>query len=68
MGRQDRSELVNKLRLLCVDRNLRLRLGRTAWETARRYHDAEVVRERFRTVLSQAAAGRTPELQTCGWQ
>jgi glycosyltransferase involved in cell wall biosynthesis len=56
VGRQDRSELVNKLRLLCLDRDLRLKLGQTAWETARTHHDAEAVRERFRTVLADAAA------------
>ena len=58
VGRQDRLDLTEALRRLSTDAGLRARLGRQAWLTALDKHNAEIVRERFRQVLADAAQAR----------
>ena len=41
---------------LANDMTLREKLSQTAIKTARRYHDARIVREQFRLMLAEAAA------------
>ena len=52
--------LEDALRTLLTDKDLRHRLGRSAWLLARAKHDAPRQRERFRSFLTAAAERRLP--------
>ncbi|MHB8972339.1 MAG: glycosyltransferase family protein [Pirellulaceae bacterium] len=55
VGLEDEIALLASLRNLTADAMLRARLGRRAWDVARKHHAKEVVREQFRIALRDAA-------------
>jgi glycosyltransferase involved in cell wall biosynthesis len=64
IGSQERSELIQALRRMLQDAELRNRLGRNAWTTARQKFDAAEVRGRFRSAIAQAAWGPRAESES----